>query len=116
MAITEAYSDTGTSIGTTEWSLTNDSSTIANQTDDGAYQVFLDLNAMASGDTFVVRLYEKVYSAGTRRVAQSWTLTGAQSDPIWVSPCVLLMHGWDFSIQKTAGTDRSIAWSVRKVA
>jgi hypothetical protein len=116
MALSEAYVDTGTSISTTEYSLTNDSTTIATQTDDGLYQTFIDLSNMASGDTYVIRVREKVYGAATQRVCQSWTLTGAQSDPIWVSPHLQLMHGWDITIQKTAGTDRSIAWSIRKVA
>ena len=116
MAITEAFSNTGTSISTTEYSLTNNSTTIAAQTDDGAFQALVDLNAMQSGDTFVIRLKEKVYGAATQRTVQSWTLTGVQSDPVWISPCAILMHGWDFTIQRTAGADRSIAWSVRKVA
>jgi hypothetical protein len=116
MALSEPYVDTGTLISTTEYSLTNDSTTIAAQTDDGLYQAFIELNNMASGDTYVIRIYEKVYGAATQRVAQSWTLTGAQADPIWVSPHLQLMHGWDITMQRTAGTDRSIAWSIRKVA
>lgn len=116
MAISEAYANTGTSISTTEYSLTNASTTIAEQTDDGVYQALVDLSNMASGDTYVIRLKEKVYGAATQRTVQSWTLSGAQSDPIWVSPCAILLHGWDFTAQRTAGTDRSIAWSVRKVA
>jgi hypothetical protein len=116
MALSEAYVNTGTSISTTEYSLTNDSTSIATQTDDGLYQAFIDLNAMASGDVYVIRIYEKCYGAATQRVVQSWTLSGAQSDPIWVSPHLQLMHGWDITMQRTAGSDRSIAWSIRKVA
>ncbi|CAN1724426.1 conserved protein of unknown function [Hyphomicrobium sp. 1Nfss2.1] len=116
MALSEAYVNSGTSISTTEYSLTNDSTTVATQTDDGLYQAFIDFSNMASGDTYVIRIYEKCYGAATQRVCQSWTLTGAQSDPIWVSPHLQLMHGWDITVQRTAGTDRSIAWSIRKVA
>jgi hypothetical protein len=115
MAISEAFVDTGTSISTTEWSLTNDSSSLATQTDDGIYQLFLDVNALAAGDVFTVKAYEKVYGAATQRVIQTWTLSGAQADPVFVTPPLILIHGWDFSIIKTTGTDRSIAWSVRKV-
>jgi hypothetical protein len=117
MALSEAYVDTGTTISTTEYSLTNDSTVVATQTDDGLYQAFIDFNAMTSTETYVVKIYEKAYAAATQRVCQSWTLTGAQTDsPIWVSPHLQLMHGWDITVTKTAGTDRSIAWSVRKVA
>jgi uncharacterized protein YhhL (DUF1145 family) len=35
---------------------------------------------------------------------------------IAVSPALVLMHGWDMSLLKTAGTDRAITWSIRKVA
>jgi hypothetical protein len=40
----------------------------------------------------------------------------AQSSPIWVSPTLILMHGWDGTILKIAGTDRSIDFSIRQVA
>lgn len=116
MALTEAYVNTGTSISTTEYSLTNASTTIATQTADGIYQAFIDFNAMQSGDTYVVRIREKCYGAATQRIVQSWTLSGAQAEPLWASPHLQLMHGWDITVQRTAGTDRSIAWSIRQVA
>lgn len=116
MALSEPYVDTGTSISTTEYSLTNDSTTIAAQTDDGLYQAFIEFNNMQAGDVYVVRIREKVYGAATQRVVQSWTLAGVQAEPVWVSPHLQLMHGWDITVQRTAGADRSIAWSIRKVA
>lgn len=116
MAISEAYSGTNSSWGT-EYSLTNSSTTLANQTDDGVYQLFLDLFNMASGDTYVVKVYEKVRSASTRRVVLSHTLVGAQADPNWCFPALTLLHGWDFSITCTGGTNtRAIEWSIRKIA
>lgn len=115
MAISEAYTDAGTTISTTEYSLTNDSTTIATQTADGVYQAFLDLSAMAAGDEYRVRVYDKVDSAGTQRVIYEATLIGVQSQ-IFVTPPLLLIHGWDFTLDKIAGTDRSIRWSIRKIA
>lgn len=116
MAITEAFTNTNSSWGT-EYSLTNNSTTLANQTDDGVYQLFLDLNAMASGDTYVVKVYEKVRSASTRRVVLSHTLVGAQTDPNWCFPALTLMHGFDFTLTCTGGTNsRAIEWSIRKIA
>ena len=115
MAIAELYSVTET-VGATEWSLTTDSSGPDADTTDGVFQLWLDLSALAAGDTFVIRLYEKVASGGTQRLVESWVVSGAQSEPHWASPSVILMHGWDWTVQKSAGTDRSITGSVRQVA
>lgn len=114
MAISEAYTNSA-SIGTTEYSLTNNSTTIATQTDDGVYQVFIDTGNMAAGDQYRIRVYEKVTSGGSQREIYAAVLTGTMTDN-WVSPSLILIHGWDVSIQKVAGTDRTFAWSIRKVA
>jgi flagellar basal body L-ring protein FlgH len=116
MAISEAFSGTNSSWGT-EYSLTNASTTIANQTAAGVYQLFLDLSAMASGDTYTVRIYEKVRSASTRRIVLEHVVTGAQSPPNWAFPSMVLLNGWDMTLICTAGTNtRAIEWSIRKVA
>lgn len=114
MAITEYKTSSG-SIGTTEHSLVNDSGTIATDTTDGVYQVFLDLSAMQAGDQYQILIYEKVTSGGSQRVIYSSIVTGTMA-PTWVSPSLVLMNGWDVSLKKLAGTDRSLAWSIRQVA
>jgi hypothetical protein len=114
MAISEAYAADAT-VSTTEYSLTNDSTTVAAQTDDGLYQLMLECNNMASGDIYTVKVYDKVQAASTQRVIQSWTLSGAQSDPLFITPPLILLHGWDFTLIKVSGTDRAFYWSVRKV-
>jgi hypothetical protein len=115
MAITEAFTATET-VTTTDWSLTTDTAGPDAQTDDGVYQCYLDLSALAAGDSFQFRVWEKVVSAGTQRRVLSVAFNGVQSDPHWVSPSLILMHGWDMTIIKTAGTDRSITASIRKIA
>jgi hypothetical protein len=85
------------------------------QTDDGMYQFLLDLNAVAKGDVFTFKVYEKVLSSSTQRVVFTATLANAQTDPVWVSPGLILLHGWDATIIKTSGTDRSIDFSVRRI-
>ena len=115
MAITEAYTNSAT-IGTTEYSLPNNSTTPASISDAGVYQVFLDLNNLVAGDQFEIRIKEKATSGGTQRLAFLSVVEYIQSSPIWVSPSLILMNGWDVTITKTAGTDRSISWSIRKVA
>ena len=115
MAITEAYAESQ-SVTTTEWSLTGDDDSLGAVTDDGVYQVFLDVSAVAAADLFRVRVYEKTRSADTQRVVYEAYIGGPQATPVWVSPSLILMHGWDVSLIKISGTDRTITWSIRKVA
>lgn len=115
MAISEPYVDSGTTISTTEYSLPNDSTTPASITDDGVYVAIVDLTAMALGDEYTIRLKEKVYAADTQITTDQWWVAGPQSQPLTIDLGILL-HGWDLTVQKLAGTDRSIAWSIRKVA
>jgi hypothetical protein len=114
MAISEAYSNSAT-IGTSEYSLPNNSTTPASITDDGVYQVFISFSAMAAGDEYLVKVKEKVTSGGSQETVYQATLSYAQPGP-FVSPSLILMHGWDVTVDKISGTDRSIAWSIRKVA
>lgn len=114
MAITETHSGTE-AVSTTEWSLTNDSSTIATNTTDGVYQIWLDLSDMVAGDRLQIRVYEKVRSADTQRIVYEAILAGAQAQPNWVSPSLVLMHGWDATLDALAGTI-TVTWSIRQVA
>lgn len=116
MAISEAYEIDGSTISTTEYSLVNNSTTPASVTDDGVYQLWLDCANMAKGDEFVVRIKEKVEATGgTQRTVFSATLSDAQSE-IFVTPTLILMHGWDMTLQRTAGSDRAFDASIRKIA
>lgn len=115
MAITALYENSAT-ISTTEYSLPNNSTTLTPKTDDGVFQVFIDLANMVAGDQYQIKAYEKVTAAGSQREVFSAIVTGAQSAPAWVSPSLIFLHGWDITVKKLAGTDRSIGWSVRQVA
>lgn len=114
MAISEAYSGSA-SIGTTEYSLVNNSTSIASETNDGVYQVFLDLNALTATEVYEFKVYEKVTSSATQRIVYQVRMSGVQSAPNWVSPSLLLLHGWDATLDKISGTDRTILWSIRRV-
>lgn len=113
MATTE-YATLDQTVSTTEYSITDDSTSLQAQTDAGVFQCFLDLANLAAGDTFRWRAYEKVKSDDTQRVVAEAFFTGAQSAPDWASPAFALINGWDFSIIKIAGTDRVITGSVRQ--
>lgn len=115
MPITEAFTGTET-VSTTEWSLTTDTAGPDAETSDGAFQVFIDFNALAAADVFEIRLYEKVLSGSTQRSVTKWRVKGVQSDPVWISPVVMLVNGWDFTLKKISGSDQSIDWSIRKAA
>lgn len=116
MPIAEAFSGTE-AVSTTEWSLTTDTSydTADAQTGDGVYQVFLDVSDMIAGDELQIRIYEKCRAGDTQRIVYQANLVGAQSEPIWVSPSLILMHGWDVTLDAIAGTI-TVLWSIRQVS
>lgn len=114
MAITEAYSGTA-AIGVTEFSAPNNSTTLTPITIDGVYQVFLDVSDMVAGDQLQIRIYEKCRSVDTQRIIYESILSGAQGD-MWVSPSLILLHGWDVTLDTLAGTSITVNWSIRQVA
>jgi hypothetical protein len=116
MAISELYSGTE-AVSTTEWSLVTDTSydTGDASTVDGVFQAFLDVSDMVVGDILQVRIYEKCRSGDTQRVAFEAILRDVQSQPIFVTPSLILMHGWDVTCDALVGTI-TVLWSVRQVA
>jgi hypothetical protein len=116
MAITELITGTE-AVSTTEWSLATDTSydTGDAQTSDGVFQVWLDLADMIAGDQLQIRIYEKCRSGDTQRIVHEAILTGAQPHPLWVSPSLVLLHGWDVTCDALAGTI-TVNWSIRQVA
>lgn len=116
MAISEPHELDGVTVTATELSIPSGTTTLSTRTESGVYQLFIDAGLMAKGDEYRVKIYEKVEATGgTKKVLCQWTLLGAQSE-IFVTPTFILMHGWDMTIQKIAGTDRAFDASVRKVA
>jgi len=109
--------DDSATISTTEYSLPADTTTgvPTSQTDDSLLEVWIDFGAMIAGDQYAARFYEKATSAGSQRRANEWVLTGAQSDPLLILQLGYVAHGWDVTVIRLAGTDRSIAWSLRKI-
>ena len=114
MAISE-YKTNSASVSTSEYSFVNNSTSLAADTTDGVYQVFVDTSAMAAGDQYQFTVYEKVTSGGSKQIIYQAVLTGAMA-ATWVTPALVLMNGWDVTALKLAGTDRTLAWSIRQVA
>lgn len=115
MAITEAYTGSA-AIGATEYSAPNNAnySALSPITAQGVYQVFLDTSDMVAGDQLQIRIYEKCRSTDTQRVIYESILTGVMADA-WVSPSLILLNGWDVTLDALAGTI-TVNWSIRKVA
>jgi hypothetical protein len=117
MAISEPYELDGVTVGASELSLVSGTTTLQEITDDGMYQVWIDAGNMAKGDEYRVRLYEKVEgTGGTKKVYASFPLMGVQSENFLTPAGFVLMHGWDATIQKIAGTDRAFDASIRRIA
>lgn len=114
MAIQEAFSGTE-AVSTTEWSLTTDAAGPAADTTDGLMQLVLDVSDMIDGDILQIRAYEKCRSGDTQRIVWEDTLADVQPRPIIYAPPLILMHGWDFTLDALAGTITCL-WSIRSLA
>ena len=76
-------------------------------------QLWVAIDSMAAGDEFLVQLYEKVTSGGAQKVIDSWRMV-YPVDKL-VQSGLILHNGWDITIKKIAGTDRTVEWSLRRV-
>lgn len=115
MTINLAAFEVGETLSTTEHSFTTDTAGPDTQTTPGVYQFFIDLNVLATGDVFVFRIYEKVFSSGTQRLVWKAVAAGAQNEPVLVTPTLILGHGFDITGQKISGSDRLIQVSARSI-
>ena len=117
MAISEHASGTRTAGTPPEASFT--ALGTGGDTTDGIYQFYIDVSNLQGGatpDTIEVQVLEKVLSSGTARIVFEATMSGVQDEPIWVSPTLILLHGWTIQMKQTTGTARTFDWSQRKVA
>jgi hypothetical protein len=116
MPISEPYELDGVTVGATELSIVSGTTTLQTITDDGVYQLWVDAGNMAKGDEYRIRIYEKVEgTGGTKKVVFVATLADVQSE-IFVTPTLILINGWDMTLQKIAGSDRAFDASIRKIA
>lgn len=101
----------------TEYSLVNGSTSVAASTTVGIFTIVLDVNALALGDIYEIRVYEKARAADTQRAMLIATLADAQGSDgaFFISPAFHLGAGWDFTVKRTAGSDRTITYSIRGV-
>jgi hypothetical protein len=116
MTITvEAYTGSAT-MGSTEWSMTTNTSGPDADTSSGLFQAFVDMNALDAGDIFEFRVYEKCRTGDVQRTVYSARFANAQAAPVWAAPALILGVGWDMTLKKISGVDRAIAWRISKAA
>lgn len=113
MPITIGPPDSAT-ISTTEYFLASDSTSASYQTTDCIMQAQIDFSAMVAGDAYEIRVYEKVDGSNAKLLFPVATLVGAQSNAYTV-PAVIVGSGWEVSVKRTAGSDRSIKWTINRV-
>lgn len=111
--ITEIFTGTE-AISSTEWSLTTDTSGPDTATNSGCFQTLLDLSDMIAGDEIEIKIYEKVQSTDSQKVIYQSNLVGPQSPPVWVSPSLILLNGWDVTLKTISGGTITVNWSIRK--
>lgn len=104
-----------TSISTTEYSLTlsSTSGVPASKTDKATIQAVIDLNAMVAGDQYEIKVYDKCRSGDTQRLLWKSIPTGLQAEGLLMLPALMLGEGWDITVKRLAGSDRTIGWSIR---
>ena len=85
--------------------------TLSTPTAGKTYQLNLDLNALAAGDTLTIIVQAKV-AGGSFRNAASLTLAGPQGDPFFQTAPYPAASGCQFQILQSTGTGRAFPWEV----
>ncbi len=113
MALSIAAYTGSQAVTTTEHSLTTDTTGPDSDTTDGVFQPFIVIPAAATyADIFKVRYYETVVA--TQYQIFEADIRGKGAAELWVGPAMTLGVGWDMTIIKVAGTDRTIVWHINK--
>lgn len=99
-------------IGTTEYDVAADSTTLGEQTDDVELEGYIRFASIAAGDQFKIVLSDKVN--GTMEPLWETYVEGVQPGAI-VVPRFIVGEGWRLTTKKLAGTDRTAHWSLRKL-
>lgn len=97
-------------ISTAEYFLASDSTTAVYQTTACIRRGWIDFSAMTAAETYDVTAYEKV-NGSSAKVAWSARLVGVQAELFEITPQAVA-EGWEISVTKVAGTDRSIGWQL----
>ena len=82
---------------------------------DGVFQLWVDLSTMVNDDIVTLRIKEKVEgTGGTQRLVWSATFKHIQAYPASVSPPLILIYGWDMTLEKEAGSNTAFPFTIRQ--
>ncbi len=98
-------------ISTTEYYLFSDSTSATPQTTDAEVDVWIDFSAMTAAEVYDVQPYEKVNGGSMIAAGPPSRLTGVQSS-LYRLNLGRVAEGYEVSVKKISGTDRSIAWGL----
>lgn len=120
MAITALYEGSNDVTSATISLVLNSAGSTAVPTD-GVFQILLDLSATTVSNSYELSLWEKVTTGGTQRKFATFSFQGPQGIPIWISPAVVLMHGWDVTLANTQASAsnsafRRVDWCIRQIS
>lgn len=112
MGVPATITNSSASISTTEISIMTGTSTLTAQTTQGVVHCVIDFENSVAGDEWDVTMYEARAVGQTQLPIWKAHIRGV-SDPL-VLPPTFLCNGWNITVKRTAGTDRTIYWSVRQ--
>lgn len=81
----------------------------------GCYVLEVNAVNMANLDTVILRAYTKTYSSDTRALCFIASFSNVQVEKIKISPMIYAEGDINFTLQQTAGTNRTYRWAVLKV-
>lgn len=114
MPKTEPY-EGRTTIGSTAFSLVNESTTPAAVDAPGIYSTSIDFSALTVTEEYEVVIYSAVDAAGSQLADLTAVIRGT-TQPRWRSPPLDIDRDFDVRVRKLAGTDRIIGWSITRVS
>lgn len=86
--------------------------TLATITTAGIFQLVVDTNNLANGDTLELRIYLIPAGSGTERLAYYTAFGQAQGQPFKTSLMIPSPISWRATLKQTAGTGRAFPWAV----
>ena len=113
MAVTLHASGTQTAVISTEHEL-------ATAAVVGVFSIHVDVSNMASGDTTELRIYQKILTGGTAKVAYYQSFSDAQGTDNAIAISVPIANdlvesnALKFTLKQTSGTGRQYSWKVLK--
>ena len=110
MALTEVTSADQTA------TLNTDHSIGSEQTDDAFYQLVVDANALANGETLKLWAELKNQSGGTARRIALGCWRNVQSDKMKLCPPIPNIHGIQFKLRQEGGTGRTFRYQILKIS